>query len=153
METASLFTRQWASDIVTMKRTLALTASLICVIVFYQLCFTEAVKKTKEVNLHRIYGFHCVELSLNFDLIIHLDKTCDFHYLWLNKKSVMPRGSSKIRLVLSLHQDKHGKGGRYDLNSRNSIVCLPVKSEDHIPSTSNGSGSFRYNSCTFVWNW
>jgi hypothetical protein len=52
--------------------------------------------------------------------------------------------------IFSLHQDKHGRGCRYDLNSRNSIVCLPVKSEDHIPSTSNGSGGFRYNSCTFV---
>jgi hypothetical protein len=62
-----------------MNCTLVLTASLICVIVFYQLCFTGAVKKTKEVNLYWIYGFHCVELSLNFDPTIHLDKTCDFH--------------------------------------------------------------------------
>jgi hypothetical protein len=62
-----------------MKGTLALTASLICVIVFYQLCFTEAIKKMKEVNLHWISGFHCVELSLNFVPTIHLDKTCDFH--------------------------------------------------------------------------
>jgi hypothetical protein len=130
------------------------------------ICFTEAVKKTKEVNLHWRWWLSLGCAKINY-MGVSLCWT-EFK-LWSNNTfrqnmwflvicdwrknqwcQVVNRFFKNTFGILSLHWDKLDRSGRYDLNSRNWIVCSLVKSEDDIPSTSNGFGSFRYNSCTFV---